>query len=91
MEQQLHSHGTYILGRQISIADFSIYHCLWFINHNLGVNKFLNGYQKLNQQFESMKAIGHRSQIHIDAKAAIDTAYLASKGEQTVIFSRKWF
>jgi hypothetical protein len=38
-----------------------------------------------------MKAIGHRSQIHIDAKAAIDTAYSASKGEQTVIFSRKWF
>ncbi len=36
-EQQLKHAGPYICGKHISIADFSIYHCLWFINNNAGV------------------------------------------------------
>jgi glutathione S-transferase len=83
MEQQLKSVGPFICGEQISIADFSIYHCLWFISNNSGVNVLLKGYQKLNQWFEIMKAIGHGSQTSIDATAAIDIAYSAQK----VLFS----
>jgi glutathione S-transferase len=79
MEQQLKNAGPYICGDQISIADFSIYHCLWFINNNPGVSALLQGYEKLNLWFETMKAIGHGSQTRIDATAAIDIANLASK------------
>jgi glutathione S-transferase len=77
MEQQLSSAGPYICGKHISIADFSIYHCLWFINNNAGVRGLLKGYPKLNQWFETMKAIGHGSSTSIDATAAIDIAYSA--------------
>jgi glutathione S-transferase len=87
MEQQLSSVGPYICGEQISIADFSIYHCLWFINSNTGVSVLLEGYPTLNGWFEAMKAIGHGSQTSIDATAALDIAYSAQK----VLFSEDDF
>lgn len=74
MEQQLQNCGPYACGKQITIADFSIYHCLWFINNNDGVRSLLDGYPAINQWFESMKAIGHGSQIKIEAGTAIDLA-----------------
>jgi hypothetical protein len=37
------------------------------------------------------KISGGDSGTSMKANTAIDTAYSASKGEQTVIFSRKWF
>jgi glutathione S-transferase len=83
MELQLKNVGPYICGDKISIADFSIYHCLWFINNNAGVSPLLEGYQTLNRWFETMKAIGHGSQTSIDATAAID---VANSAEQ-VLFS----
>jgi glutathione S-transferase len=87
MEQQLKNAGPYICGDQISIADFSIYHCLWFINNNAGVSALLEGYHSLNQWFETMKAIGHGSHTSIEAAAAIDIAYSAQK----VLFSNDDF
>ncbi|MFT6991527.1 MAG: glutathione S-transferase [Paraglaciecola sp.] len=83
LEQQLNNAGPYVCGDKISIADFSIYHCLWFINNNPGVSALLQGYQTLNLWFESMKAIGHGSQTSIDATAAIE---IANSAEQ-VLFS----
>lgn len=79
MEQQLKDAGPFICGDQISIADFSIYHCLWFINNNAGVRALLEGYQTLNQWFETMKSIGHGSQTSIDATTAIDIAHSSPK------------
>jgi hypothetical protein len=87
IEQQLKDIGPYICGTQISIADFSIYHCLWFINNNAGVRGLLEGYQQLNQWFESMKTIGHGSQTSIDAITAINIARSAQK----VLFSKEDF
>jgi glutathione S-transferase len=93
MEQQLKNAGPYICGEHISIADFSIYHCLWFINNNAGVRGLLKGcgllkgYQNLNQWFETMKAIGHGSHTSIDAIAAIEMAHSAQK----VLFSNDEF
>lgn len=87
MEQQLNNAGPYICGEHISIADFSIYHCLWFINNNAGVRGILKGYLNLNQWFETMKAIGHGSHTSIDATAAIDIAHSA----QNVLFSNDDF
>lgn len=87
MEQQLQSAGPYICGDQISIADFSIYHCLWFIHNNLGVSELLAGYQKLNQWFETIQSIGHGAQTIIEATAAIDIANSAQK----VLFSKDDF
>ncbi len=74
LEQQLSSKGPYICGEKITIADFSIYHCLWFIHNNDGVRPLLDGYLKVDQWFKAMSAIGHGSQTSIDAETAIDAA-----------------
>jgi hypothetical protein len=87
MEQQLNNHGPYICGEQISIADFSIYHCLWFVKNNPGVSAILNGYENLNQWFKIMQIIGHGSQTSIEATAAIDIANFSPK----VFFSKEDF
>jgi len=87
MEQQLSIGGPYICGDQISIADFSIYHCLWFINNNAGVSPLLKGYPKLHQWFEIIKAIGHGTQTSIDATTAIEIAGSAQK----ILFSNDDF
>jgi glutathione S-transferase len=87
MEQQLNSAGPFICGVQVTIADFSVYHCLWFINNNAGVKALLDGYQKLNQWFETMNAIGHGTQLTIDALDAINIAFSAKK----VLFSKDDF
>jgi glutathione S-transferase len=79
IEQQLSRVGPYICGDQISIADFSIYHCLWFINNNAGVSPLLEGYQTLHQWFETIQAIGHGTPKSIDATVAIDIAHSAQK------------
>ena len=87
MEQQLSIGGPYICGDQISIADFSIYHCLWFINNNAGVSPLLKGYPKLHQWFEIIKSIGHGTQTAMDATTAIEIAGSAQK----VLFSNDDF
>ncbi|WP_299080545.1 glutathione S-transferase family protein [uncultured Paraglaciecola sp.] len=74
LEKQLDLAGPYICGEQISIADFSIYHCLWFINNNAGVRYLLENHPKLNQWFATIQAIGHGTQTPIDATDAIDIA-----------------
>ena len=87
MEQQLISHGPYICGEYISIVDFSIYHCLWFIKNNPGVSGILDGYEKLDQWFDTMQAIGHGSHTRIEATTAIDIANTSPK----VLFSNDDF
>ena len=58
-EQQLQNCGPYLLGQQPTIADFSVYHCLWFINNNSVVRSHLLLYPALLRWLDSMTAIGH--------------------------------
>ena len=74
LETQLNHAGPYICGDKISIADFSVFHCLWFINNNAGVRKLLDGHPKLDQWRASMKAIGHGNKTEIEASQAINIA-----------------
>ncbi len=74
IEQQLAHSGPYICGQLASIADFSIYHCLWFVNNNEGVKPLLQGYPQLQQWFQRIKSIGHGNPTTIDAEAAISIA-----------------
>ncbi len=74
IEQQLTNSGPYICGQHATIADFSIYHCLWFVNHNAGVKYLLEGYPQVQQWFERLKGIGHGKATTIEAEAAIAVA-----------------
>jgi len=74
IEQQLTHNGPYICGQQATIADFSIYHCLWFVNNNAGVKHLLQGYPQVLQWFQKIKSIGHGNPTTIEADAAITIA-----------------
>mgnify|MGYP002700149563 FL=1 len=74
LDQQFQNAGPFVAGEQLTIADFSIYHCLWFIDNNAGVRHLLAGYEQLQLWFEKMKAIGHGSPTTMDAETAIDVA-----------------
>jgi len=78
-EQQLQHSGPYLLGEQITIADFSVYHCLWFINNNEAVREHLQPYPQLLSWIEKMQAIGHGDMERISGQEAIDAAQQADQ------------
>jgi glutathione S-transferase len=73
-EQQLLHGGSYLLGQQPTIADFSVYHCLWFINNNAEVRSHLQPYAALQRWLAKMTAIGHGTVEKISSQDAIDEA-----------------
>jgi glutathione S-transferase len=73
-EQQLQNGGPYLMGAQVTIADFSVYHCLWFINNNEAVRNYLQPYPQLQNWLASMAALGHGSSDIIRGQDAIDEA-----------------
>jgi glutathione S-transferase len=75
-EQQLQDRGPYLLGKQPSIADFSVYHCLWFINNNTAVRVILQPYPALQKWLATMINIGHGSVSSISGQDAIDEVKL---------------
>jgi glutathione S-transferase len=75
-EQQLLDRGPYLLGKQPSIADFSVYHCLWFINNNAAVRAFLKPYPALQKWLATMINIGHGTVSNISGQDAIDEVKL---------------
>ena len=78
-EQQLQHAGPYLFGQRPTIADFSVYHCLWFINNNAVVRAHLQPYPVLLRWLASMAAIGHGTVEKISGQVAIDEARLADK------------
>lgn len=79
LEQQLQHGGPYLLGQQATIADFSVYHCLWFINNNAAVRTHLQPYPALQSWLASMTAIGHGTVERISGQDAIDEAKQADR------------
>ncbi len=87
MNQQLQKKGPYLCGEPLTIADLSVYHCLWFINNNDGVRPLLEGYEQIQTWQKTMSSIGHGSTTMLDAEAAINIAKSADKA----VFSNEDF
>lgn len=49
----------YLFGNAPSIADFSVYHCLWFIQNHPVNRRHLEGYDKVAGWMERIAAFGH--------------------------------
>jgi hypothetical protein len=56
-----------------------VYHCLWFINNNAAVRKYLQPYPSLQSWLGSMMAIGHGTVEKISGQDAIDDAKQADR------------
>lgn len=73
-DQQLHHGGLFLMGDEPTIADFSVYHCLWFINNNAGVNHHLEPFINLRAWLDNMASLGHGKAEQVSSDVAIEEA-----------------
>jgi glutathione S-transferase len=66
---------SFFFGSAPSIADFSIYHCLWFVTRGGPVAKILESFPALQDWRARLAAFGHGTHEKIDSGAAIAIAH----------------
>ncbi len=64
----------FLFGAVPCIADFSVYHCLWFLNNNPVNAPLLDRYSAVREWMSRMAAIGHGSMEESDGDAALAAA-----------------
>ena len=74
---------NFFFGTAPSIADFSIYHCLWFVVRGGPVAKILERFPALQSWRTRMAAFGHGTHEKLDSSAAIAIARDATPGESS--------
>ena len=72
--EQMLGKQNFFFGNAASIADFSIYHNIWFVLRGGPVAKILESYPALNAWRERMSAFGHGTHASLDSGAAIGIA-----------------
>jgi glutathione S-transferase len=72
---------NYLLGPAPSIADFAVYHPLWFVRRNVRDLDFLEGYASLKAWRERMEKLGHGTRAALDAKDALGIAKSAAPAD----------
>ena len=82
IEQQVADDRPWLLGSQISIADFSTYHPLWFVRQAGAIGGIVDAYPHIAAWMQRLHAIGHGSFEKMDSSAAIAVA--AATTPQTV-------
>jgi glutathione S-transferase len=69
--------GPYLFGGEPCIADFSVYHCLWFLNNNPVNAPLLDAYPTVRAWMDRMAAFGHGQVEDADGEAALAAARAA--------------
>ncbi len=64
----------FLFGEKPSIADFSLYHPLWFLRNNPYNAPLVEAYTNVMRWFERMQAFGHGRVIESDGEAALAEA-----------------
>ncbi len=85
VEAQQASGRDALLGDTLSIADFSVAHCLWFIRRAAPVAGILEPHAHLNRWLDRVLAIGHGRQQRIASAQAIAIAAGASAHAPTAV------
>jgi glutathione S-transferase len=71
--------GPWLFGAEVSIADFSVAHCLWFIRRGGPVAQLLAGYPALSAWLDRVLAIGHGPEARpMDSADAVALAAAAT-------------
>jgi glutathione S-transferase len=75
LEQMLESGQDFLLGEQASIADFSVYHPLWFIRRVPAIAGILDGHTRVLAWMDRVAAFGHGESEKLSSQQAIDIAH----------------
>ncbi len=63
--------APFLFGPTPSIADFSLYHCLWFVAGNAANAPVLNNWSKAAAFFDRMKSFGHGTSSEFTPESAL--------------------
>jgi len=74
LESMLSVGKPYLLDEQPNIADFSVYHCLWFLQRAKPVAGILDGVPKVQRWMERMTAFGHHDYDKMNVEQALEIA-----------------
>jgi glutathione S-transferase len=66
---------AYLFGSAPSIADFSVYHCLWFVTRGGPVAKIFESFPALQKWRERIAAFGHATHEKLEGAAAVKIAH----------------
>lgn len=79
IEAMLADGRAFVLGRSTTVADFSIYHALWFITGRTDKLAFeLDPYAHIKAWMQRMAAFGHGIRTELSADAALEVAAAAT-------------
>ena len=73
-EQALSDGRSFLLGADATIADFSFFHPLWFIQRASAVAGFLSAWPRVGQWMQRLTAFGHGTPSPLDSREAIAIA-----------------
>jgi glutathione S-transferase len=74
LEQMLQQSGAFLLGEVATIADFSVYHPIWFIKRIKALAGILQDSPALLAWHARMHALGHGKQSELSAATALEVA-----------------
>ena len=74
IERMLHDGRAFLLGSEKTIADFSVYHSIWFIRRAGPLAQILEPFARVAEWAVRMKAIGHGESTDLTSAAALDIA-----------------
>jgi glutathione S-transferase len=78
LDRQLQTAGPWILGPVPTTADFSLYHCLWFLRENPGLAPLIDPYVGVLDWYARIRAFGHGEATPAESEAAVEIASAAS-------------
>ena len=73
LDKQLENQ-TYLFGAAPVIADFSTYHCLWFVHNNEALQDAFSPFQNVIAWLDRMAAFGHGNLVEMAGTEALELA-----------------
>ncbi|OGT70309.1 MAG: hypothetical protein A3H44_01355 [Gammaproteobacteria bacterium RIFCSPLOWO2_02_FULL_57_10] len=85
LERQLAISAAFLFGNSPTIADFSVYHPLWFVATKPVVGEIFNAYPNIRQWMANIQALGHGHSTDITSSEALaiangSTAVISGEG-----------
>jgi len=77
LDEQL-GHQDFLFGSAPNIADFSTYHCLWFVHNNAALQPEFKPFQNVVGWMQRMAAFGHGDFVAMDGAEALAVAKAAT-------------
>ena len=74
LERQFAAGAKFVVGDELSIADFSAYHCLWFMRRAPGSAKLIEPHKQVTAWLARMSDFGHGSATELPSSEAIAIA-----------------